>query len=175
MYPSVRAPQPNRDRLRQVLELMPAIQPARLNLATYYAVPRLLEAPPVGCVLGHFARAGVSPVISLKRINFCSELKTPMMADVLLDDYPLADWQHFTLHYHAPDVECFGLTAAMLFFNLRQWDVQRLFYPAGSSYELRPPLESLAFRLQQFVEAWPYAVQVGDLGDRKVTGDGGVG
>lgn len=162
MIKRIRVIEPNRERLTQVLELLPSITPGRLNLATYYAVPRDLQVMPVGCVLGHYARVGASPTISLKPINFRSELKSPIMSEVLLDEYPLEHWQHYTLHYQAPDAEGFGLTAAMLFFHLREWDIHRLFYPAGTSYEIRPPIESLAFRLRQFVEAWPYAHTLSD-------------
>jgi hypothetical protein len=175
IYSRLKSVEPNRDRLRQVLELLPAIVQGRLNMATYYAVPRSLEAQPVGCILGHFVRAGVSPLISLKPINFCSELKSPVMSDVLLEDYPLAGWQHYTLHYQAGDIEAFGMSAAMLYFRLREWDTHRLFYPAGASYEVRPPIESLAFRLRQFVEVWPYADPLRRVGDPQVAGDDSVG
>jgi hypothetical protein len=171
MRSRLKSVEPDRHRLRQVLELVPTIPQNRLNMATYYAVPRTLEIQPVGCMLGHFARSGGSPLISLKPINFCSELKSPLMADVLLDEFPLKDWQHYTLHYQSRECEAFGLTAAMIYVHLREWDTHRLFYPAGSSYEIRPPLESLTFRLRQFVETWPYAAEIGDHRGDQIAGD----
>ena len=126
---------------------------SQINLATFMVTHRVHEdRAPIGCVLGHYARAGVSHVISLKPLNYTEQTKSPIMATELFDEFPDRDWRHWTLHYRTPTTEAFGETAAMLYLQMRQWDVHRLFYPAGQSYEIRPPVESLVFRLRNMLE-----------------------
>ena len=144
----------NRVRLEAVTLFLDSgmVMPGQLNLATFLATHRSdEERAAVGCALGHYARAGASEVISLVPIHFLSQLKSPIMADALLEDHPIKDWVHWTLHYHTQGSEAFGMTAACLYLQMGQWDVHRLFYPAGSSYELRPPIESLVFRLNNML------------------------
>lgn len=129
------------------------LHPSQINLATFMTTHRRLESrAPIGCVLGHFARSGQSQSISLVPIRYWEQIKSPIMADSLRDEFPLEEWRHWTLKYQTPDVEAYGLTAACLYLQMREWDVHRLFYPAGSSYEIRPPLESLIGRLRNMVE-----------------------
>jgi hypothetical protein len=147
--------QANLYRLRAVLTFLESgtLQPGQLNLATYMATHRLdEERAPAGCVLGHYARSGQSHVISLVPIRYWEQVKAPVMADTLRDEFPDTEWRHWTLKYETPSAEAYGLTAACLYLQMRQWDVQRLFYPAGSSYEIRPPIDSLVFRLRSMVE-----------------------
>jgi hypothetical protein len=147
--------QANLPRLQSITSWLESsrLAPGQLNLATYMATHRTdEERAPVGCVLGHFARSGTSHVISLVPIRYLEQIKSPMLAEVLLEDHPSSEWIHWTLHYQTATSEAFGETAAMLYLQMRQWDINRLFYPAGSSYEIRPPVESLVFRLRSMLE-----------------------
>lgn len=148
----------NRVRLEAITSFLASgvVQPGQINLATFLASHRIEEErAPVGCCLGHYARSGVSEAISLVPINFLAQLKSPIMADALLDEYPLGLWRHWTLHYQTGQTEAWGENAACLYLQMGKWDIQRLFYPAGSSYEIRPPIESLVYRLRNMLETIP--------------------
>ena len=69
-------------------------------------------------------------------MNFLEQVKAPILASQLFQKYPNRLWQHHTLHYSGPDIEAWGLNAACLYFSIRAFDAQRLFWPAGSSYAL---------------------------------------
>lgn len=142
-------------RLQAVLTFLKAsrLVPGQLNLATYMATHRTDEdRAPVGCVLGHYARSGQSSSISLIPINYKAQVKSPVMADILFEEYPHDQWRHWTLRYQTLKEEAYGETAAGLWLQMGRWDIHRLFYPAGSSYEIRPPIESLVWRLNNMVE-----------------------
>ena len=152
---TLKAVQLNVRRLQAILTYLEdgRLAPGQLNLATFYATHRHdPERAPVGCVLGHFARSGLSHSISLIPINSWQQTKSPIMAETLAEDHPRSDWQHWTLHYSTLTAEAWGETAALLYLNAQKWDLYRLFYPAGASYEIRPPVESLVFRLQMMVK-----------------------
>ena len=147
--------QANVARLQAILAFLeqPRAQPLQINLATFLATHRTDESrAPVGCVLGHYARTSASSVISLIPMRFWQQAKSPIMVDALRDEYPQDHWQHWTLRYQTLRHEAYGETAALLYLQMGQWDCHRLFYPAGSSYEVRPPLDSLVFRLRSMVE-----------------------
>ena len=155
---TVKAWQANRPRLSAMAQFLAeaGLQPGQINLGTFLARHRHDAArAQVGCVLGHYASTGTSRVISLDPVVYPEQLKSPVMATELLQEFPSKDWQHFTLHYHTPSCEAWGETAAMLYLQMGRWDLHRLFYPAGSSYEIRPPLESVLFRLRNMLETTP--------------------
>jgi hypothetical protein len=74
--------------------------------------------------------------LDLVPLNFLEQVKAPILATQLFQKYPNRLWQHHTLHYSGPDIEAWGLNAACLYFSIRAFDAQRLFWPAGSSYAL---------------------------------------
>lgn len=147
--------QANRPRLQAILMFLErsVLLPGQLNMGTFFASHRQEQGRlAVGCALGHYAAAGTSRVISLEPIAYTEQLKSMIMASDVLDEFPARDWQHYTLHYQTAATEAFGETAAMLYLQLGKWDLHRLFYPAGSSYEIRPTLESLRLRLRNMLE-----------------------
>ena len=145
--------------LRQLVRLLPTIAQRSLNMATFWAEPRMegVDLFAVGCLLGHYAHSGRNPLLRLRPINFLGQLKSPLLADALLDEYPQSHYQHFTLHYEERTVEAFGESAAALAFRMKGWDLQQLFFPHGTSYEVRPTLDSLAFRLDSYLRTMPHA------------------
>jgi hypothetical protein len=154
--------QANIFRLRAVLAFLEGaeLHPSQINLATFMTTHRVHESrAPIGCVLGHFARSGLSQSISLIPIRYWDQIKSPIMADTLADEFPSSEWRHWTLKYETASTEAYGMTAVCLYLQMRAWDIHRLFYPAGSSYEVRPPIESLVGRLRNMVET-THAVSV---------------
>jgi hypothetical protein len=123
----------------------------QLNLATFFARSGHPDSTPIGCVLGHWAALGLSSSLTLYPIRFTGQIKSPVMMRELFDDYMSPEWKHFTLCYRQPTVEAYGETAAMLYLRLGKWDLHRLFYPAGASYEIRQPVDSVLLRLRQMV------------------------
>lgn len=148
----VRAIVPHRERLAEVLEVARSQPAISLNLATFWAIPRKVEGRPVGCLLGHYANQKKSDHLSLVPLNFLEQVKVPMMAGQLFQKYPNRLWQHHTLHYQGPEIEAWGLNAACLYFNLRTFDAQRLFWPAGQSYALEMSASLVTGMLERFVK-----------------------
>src|SRR4029077_20247535 len=94
---SMKVMKANRVRLEAITTFLGngALTPGQLNLGTFLATHRTDEERlPVGCALGHYARAGVSETISLVPINFLSQLKSPIMAGQPLEGHAVGQWQY---------------------------------------------------------------------------------
>ena len=156
MEEAVRLHLPHRERLAAVLEVLEG-DPISLELGTFMAFERDPKKSgahgPVGCAIGHYINQKAPQHLRLMQLNFREQLKAPIVADKVWQKYPNASWRHHTLHYSGPDIEGFGLTAVCLFFQLRPWDAQRLFYPAGYGYTPQPPPSEIAKRLTRFLAA----------------------
>src|SRR5262245_20322596 len=124
----------------------------RLDMSTYWAEPVGRSEFGVGCLLGHYARSGLGP-ISLKPINFRSELKSQLLLSHVVTRRPLKTWKHYTLHYKNEAMEAFGKSAAALLIRTKGWDLEQCFYPHGSNYDPCPPIESLRQRLHLFIQS----------------------
>ena len=146
----VRATVPHVERLAEVLTVLTR-ESISLELGTFWAKARDAGASPVGCALGHYAWIAKPPHLQVVPINFLEQLKAPIVAGQVLAKYPSGAWQHHTLHYSGPEVEAWGLSAACLYFRLRPWDCQRLFWPVGSNYQLELGSEPIARRLEMFL------------------------
>ena len=147
----VRSMLPHRERLTQLLTVLTR-ETISLELGTFWATARNAGASPVGCALGHYAQIAKPAGLELVPLNFLEQLKAPINAQMVLAKYPNSQWQHHTLHYQSPDVEAWGLSAAMIYFQLRAWDCQRLFWPAGSNYKSEiQKADEIARRLRAFL------------------------
>jgi hypothetical protein len=157
--------------LAHIYDMAQELEPTSLNMATYWCEPRKGGAGQ-GCLLGHWAKR--SAFLSLTKINFLEELKSPLMRQQLLGRFPNAQWQHYTLCYKHAAVEAYGTTAAMLALRLHEWDLNQLFYPHGSNYEMQPPIASLTERLRLFINsvARNVAPQPGNPANPQVPADG---
>ena len=148
----VRRQLPHRERLGEVLTVLEK-EPISLNMATFWAQPRFdAERAAVGCPIGHYVSRKKPRHLDLVPFNFLEQLKAPIAATATWKAYPNARWRHHTLHYSGPEVEAWGMTAACLYFQLRPYDVQRLFYPNGTNYVLEPPPKVVAERLARFLD-----------------------
>ena len=148
----VRAIVPHRERLAEVLEVAHSQPAISLNLGTFWATSRKHAASPVGCLLGHYVHHKQPQHLTLMPLNFLEQVKVPLLAAQLFRKYPNREWRHYTLHYQGPEVEAWGLNAACLYFNLRAFDAQRLFWPAGHSYALELSASLVVGMLERFVK-----------------------
>ena len=148
----VRGTTPHRERLAELLIVLTR-ETISLELGTFWAKPRnpAWSNKPVGCALGHYAWIVKPPGLRIVPLNFLEQLKAPISAGTVLAKYPNSHWQHHTLHYQSPEVEAWGLNAAMIYFQLRAWDCQRLFWPAGNNYKSEVTAGELAQRLRAFL------------------------
>jgi hypothetical protein len=147
---AVRIEVPHRDRLAALRAV--AQRTISLYLGTFWATPRRHVAPPVGCLLGHYVRECKPAHLDLVPLNFLEQIKAPINAQIVLNKYPNSQWQHHTLRYHGPDVEAWGLSAACLYFRIRPWDCQRMFWPNGTNYQLEVPSNLVLPRLDRFLD-----------------------
>lgn len=138
---------PHALRLSNLLAFVRQVQregQAQLQPATWYAVHRHeRERAPVGCIFGHFVAATRPGPISLEPVRWKAQLKAAMLQTELLQDYPMADWHHYTLHYRTDAFEAFGLGAAALYLRIKPQLASHLFAP-HQSYERSTPIASLA-------------------------------
>jgi hypothetical protein len=146
---------PNRERLAQVLSIARTEPAISLNMATFWATPRHpnVKAAPVGCLLGHYVHIRKPAHLELVPLNFLEQVKAPILASQLFQKYPNRLWQHHTLHYSGPDIEAWGLNAACLYFGIRAFDAQRLFWPAGASYALELSASLVTGMLEKFLRS----------------------
>jgi hypothetical protein len=146
---------PHRERLTQVLTVLER-EPISLNMATFFAHRRgedtKMSLNRTGCAIGHYVWIAEPKHLKLVPLNFLEQLKAPIAAKTIWQAYPNKDWRHYTLHYSGPDIEAWGLSAAVLFFQIKAYDVQRLFYPNATNYILTPEPELVASRLRRFIE-----------------------
>jgi hypothetical protein len=149
----VRAPVPNRERLYPVLELARAEPPISLVLATFWATARNAGANPVGCLLGHYIHKYRPAHLELAPIAFREQVKSMMLASQLFAKYPIREWVHHIPYYHGPDVEAWGLSAVCLYFQIREYDARRLFWPGERSYALEVSASLVAPMLERFLKS----------------------
>jgi len=148
---TVRIHLPHRERLGEVLEILEK-EVISLNMATFQAEHRRNDKRHVGCAVGHYARLTRPAHLELVPLNFLEQLKAPIAAQAVWKDYPNSEWRHYTLRYSGPEIEAWGMTAACLYFQLRPYDVQRLFWPNGTNYVLEPAPQLVAERLRRFLD-----------------------
>jgi len=146
----VRIQLPHRERLAEVLAV--AQGTISLELATFWTEQRG-DDPRVatGCLIGHYIKVRQPKHLALVPLNFLEQIKAPIVADKLFQRHPPARWHHYTVHYNGPEVEAWGLTAVCLYFQIRAYDAQRLFYPNGTNYVLQPEVKAVAERLRRFI------------------------
>ena len=151
----VRVLAPHRERLAEVLGVLRAEPAISLNMATYWTEARSHGASPIGCPIGYYVYRRKPAHLTLVKLNFLGQLKAPIAAEAVWKAYPNREWRHHTLHYSGPEVEAWGLTAACLYFQLRPYDAQRLFWPNATNYQLTPDAKVMAERLERFLASEP--------------------
>ena len=151
----VRVLAPHRERLAELLGVLRGEQAISLNLATFMTIERSNRAQAAGCPIGWYVTRQMPRHLALVPLNFLGQLKAPIAAEAVWKAHPNKAWRHYTLHYSGPEVEAWGLTAACLYFQLRPYDAQRLFWPNATNYQLTPDAKVMAERLERFLASEP--------------------